>query len=152
MAKSYEIKLKGWSKLQKALKRNPEVTIFEVAKAIKTSINTVRPIMRAEAPHDKGKLRENIFARYANGKGYVGPDLKATPYAYWVHEGTDPYIIRAKPGKALYWKGARHPVKSVRHPGIAPNKFIERTVKIASPYVNVIFNNALKNIIKNLKK
>lgn len=30
---------------------------------------------------------------------------------------TGPRIIRAKNGKALFWPGARHPVKSVKHPG-----------------------------------
>jgi len=40
-------------------------------------------------------------------------------YAAIHHYGgnTGPSIIRAKNGKALFWPGARHPVKSVKHPG-----------------------------------
>ncbi len=30
---------------------------------------------------------------------------------------TSPHIIRAKNGKALFWPGAAHPVKQVKHPG-----------------------------------
>ena len=41
------------------------------------------------------------------------------PLAIVHHHGgrTRPHIIRARKGKALFWKGAAHPVKSVKHPG-----------------------------------
>jgi hypothetical protein len=45
-------------------------------------------------------------------------------YARGVEEGTKPHIIRAKGKKALYWKGAKHPVKSVRHPGSRAKPFL----------------------------
>jgi len=39
---------------------------------------------------------------------------------------TNPRVIKAKNGKALFWPGARHPVKSVNHPGskIPPRPFM----------------------------
>ena len=39
---------------------------------------------------------------------------------------TSPRVIKAKNGKALFWPGARHPVKSVNHPGskIPPRPFL----------------------------
>ena len=41
-----------------------------------------------------------------------------------IHQlGTGPYVIRPKNGKALFWKGAKHPVKSVNHPGIPARPF-----------------------------
>ena len=45
-------------------------------------------------------------------------------YARGVEEGTRPHAIRAKNKKALYWKGAKHPVKSVRHPGSRAKPFL----------------------------
>ena len=45
-------------------------------------------------------------------------------YARGVEEGTRPHVIRAKNKKALYWKGAKHPVKSVRHPGSRAKPFL----------------------------
>ena len=45
-------------------------------------------------------------------------------YARGVEEGTRPHTIRAKNKKALYWKGAKHPVKSVRHPGSRAKPFL----------------------------
>ena len=38
-------------------------------------------------------------------------------YALAVEAGTPPHIILPRNKKALYWPGAAHPVKSVRHPG-----------------------------------
>lgn len=38
-------------------------------------------------------------------------------YGRHLEEGTPPHIIRPKNKKALYWRGAKHPVKVVRHPG-----------------------------------
>lgn len=42
---------------------------------------------------------------------------------FYQDEGTDPYTIRPKRKRALYWKGAAHPVRVVRHPGLKPQDF-----------------------------
>ena len=62
-------------------------------------------------------------------------------YARGVEEGTRPHIIRAKNKKALYWKGAKHPVKSVRHPGSR-----------AKPFLIPAFEKEKEVIIKDLEK
>jgi len=56
-------------------------------------------------------------------------------YALAVHEGTGLYgpekrkfEIRPVKKKALYWKGAPHPVKKVMHPGQKPNPFVEKSI------------------------
>lgn len=36
-----------------------------------------------------------------------------------------PYEIRPRQRRALFWRGARHPVKRVTHPGLKPQKFSE---------------------------
>lgn len=45
------------------------------------------------------------------------------PYAAAHQFGSKPHIIEAKNKKALFWKGAKHPVKSVKHPGLPPRPF-----------------------------
>ena len=45
-------------------------------------------------------------------------------YAEYHQRGTAPYVIRARPGGALHWRGARHPVRSVNHPGLVARRFI----------------------------
>jgi hypothetical protein len=62
-------------------------------------------------------------------------------YARLVEEGTRPHTIRAKNKKALYWKGAKHPVKSVNHPGSK-----------AKPYLIPAFEKEKEVLIKDLKK
>ena len=69
-----------------------------------------------------GHLRRGITTDVGNME--VTVHTSNIKYARGVEEGTRPHIIRAKNKKALYWKGARHPVKSVRHPGSRAKPFL----------------------------
>ena len=62
-------------------------------------------------------------------------------YARMVEEGTRPHTIRAKGKKALYWNGAKHPTKCVRHPGSK-----------AKPYLIPAFESEKEAIVKDIKK
>lgn len=42
---------------------------------------------------------------------------------FYQDEGTDPHTIRPRRKRALFWKGAAHPVRVVRHPGTPPQDF-----------------------------
>jgi len=37
--------------------------------------------------------------------------------------GSKPHVIEARNKKALFWPGAKHPIKSVNHPGLPPRPF-----------------------------
>jgi hypothetical protein len=50
-------------------------------------------------------------------------------YGRHLEEGTPPHIIRPKNKKALYWRGAKHPVKVVRHPGTKAYAIVGPTMK-----------------------
>jgi len=82
-------------------------------------------LVKQEAPVKQGTLRRSIVGRVEAGgdRGVVGTNVR---YARAVHDGTRAHTIRPSTKKALYWKGARHPVKSVRHPGSKANPFIKR--------------------------
>jgi len=63
-----------------------------------------------------GRLRDSINYQAYGNKIEVGTDLG---YAA-VHQSggrTTAHIIRPRRQKALYWPGAAHPVRFVRHPG-----------------------------------
>jgi phage gpG-like protein len=45
------------------------------------------------------------------------------PYAPYHQFGTRPYEIVARLKKALFWPGAKHPVKGVHHPGLPARPF-----------------------------
>ena len=69
-----------------------------------------------------GHLRRGITTDIGNME--VTVHTSNVKYARLVEEGTRPHIIRAKNKKALYWKGAKHPIKSVRHPGSRAKPFL----------------------------
>ena len=69
-----------------------------------------------------GHLRRGITTDVGNME--VTVHTSNIKYARGVEEGTRPHVIRAKNKKALYWKGAKHPVKSVRHPGSRAKPFL----------------------------
>lgn len=46
------------------------------------------------------------------------------PAARFIRFGTKPHVIRPRNKQALFWPGARHPVKKVNHPGTAPFEFM----------------------------
>ncbi len=56
-------------------------------------------------------------------------------YGIYLEEGTPPHIIKPKNKKALYWPGARHPVKQVRHPGSRPYAIVGPTLEKNLPKI-----------------
>lgn len=69
------------------------------------------------APVERGTLTRSVQVR-AN-RVYI-----TAPHWHFVEYGTRPHTIRARPGGALWWPGARHPVAEVRHPGTRAQPFI----------------------------
>lgn len=51
------------------------------------------------------------------------------PYAEIIVKGSRPHVIEPRNKQALFWPGARHPVKRVHHPGTKPNTFMSDTLK-----------------------
>ena len=86
-----------------------------------------------------GHLRRGVTTDIGNME--VTVHTSNIKYARGVEEGTRPHTIRAKNKKALYWKGAKHPVKSVRHPGSK-----------AKPFLIPAFEKEKEVIMKDLEK
>ena len=127
------IDLKGMNKeirsdVQKVLK-NSGFNIEAKAKRNLSSNGSVRT----------GHLRHGIATDVGNLE--VTVHTSNIKYARMVEEGTRAHTIRAKGKKALYWKGARHPVMSARHPGSK-----------AKPYLMPAFESEKEAIIKDLEK
>jgi len=81
---------------------------------------------------DTGRMRDEIFP--TSGEDWVEISA-AAKQARWHQFGTDPYVILAKPGKALSWLGlptrtnkagktVPGAVKKVNHPGLPARPFI----------------------------
>ena len=129
----FVIDLKGMSKelrsdVQKVLKNNG----FNIEARAKRNLSSNGSVKT-------GHLRNGIATNVGNLE--VTVHTSNIKYARIVEEGSRPHTIRAKGKKALYWKGARHPVKSVRHPGSK-----------AKPYLIPAFEKEKEVIIKDIEK
>jgi hypothetical protein len=95
-----------------------------------------------ESPRKRGTLRRSHATRVEQGgnRGVIGTNLG---YARAVHEGSRPHIIRPVRKKALAWKGGRHPVKSVRHPGYRGNPWLKRTAAKLAPIAQREFGDSV---------
>ena len=76
----------------------------------------------------------------------------AAPYAKYVHDGTGLYgphkqkiIIVPKDKKALFWPGAKHPVKKVVQKGIKGNPFFKKALREIKP--SALFGEGVKNFL-----
>jgi len=117
------IKIQGLNKLRGNFEASPRLIDGALKRAVKTSVNFIRPIMRKESPVDTGALRRNTYAMAKGFYGEVAPNLEVTPYALFVHEGTR---------------------------FIKPNPFIIRTGKLVEAPVQKIFANTLNRIVKKI--
>lgn len=65
---------------------------------------------------DTGRLRRSFSVQTGAHQVAVGTNVS---YAAPLHFGAKigPHVIRPRAGRALFWPGAAHPVKQVRHPG-----------------------------------
>lgn len=80
--------------------------------------------LREEAPVDHGRLAGSFQLNGGDGTWRI---VSGVEYAMAVWKGSKPHAIFPRNKKALFWPGARHPVKRVNHPGTKPNDFVERS-------------------------
>ena len=114
-----------------------------VQKAIKKSAFNIEANAKKNLASNKsfvtGQWRRSIATKMG--------DLEATihtsnvKYAVIVEKGSKAHIIRPKNKKALYWKGAKRPVKLVNHPGSK-----------AKPYLEPALESEKDKFIENLKE
>ena len=114
-----------------------------VQKAIKKSAFNIEANAKKNLAANKSVVTGHLRRSIATKMG----DLEATihtsnvKYAVIVEKGSKPHVIRPKNKKALYWKGAKRPVKLVNHPGSK-----------AKPYLEPAFESEKDNFIENLKE
>lgn len=130
-------------KLKKKAVKGKEV---EVRKAIQKSCLSIKRQARENITSNgtvkTGHLRRSIAFRTTMTEGIV--HVSKAKYAKAIEKGTKAHTIRAKNKKALYWKGASHPVKQVRHPGSKAKPFLVPAFEAEKPK----FIENLKEVIK----
>lgn len=78
---------------------------------------------------DTGRYRASISWRLGRDSLGLYADIgSAVPYAGFIEQGTLAHEIRPVNKKALYWKGAPHPVRVVHHPGTRAYRVLTRAL------------------------
>lgn len=80
----------------------------------------------------------------AEGLGRTGVEVGTNVVsARWVHDGTRPHTIEPRTQRALFWPGAAHPVRRVRHPGYKGNPFLANALSASQERVRQVIATVL---------
>lgn len=113
--------------------------------ALSNSATRVQSNVRGRAPHRTGALQRSVLISPITSSAVeVSVNEK---YGIFVEEGTAAHIIEPSGKKALYWKGALNPYKSVRHPGTKANPFFSTGVNQSDSYIMDQFTKVMERII-----
>lgn len=140
MSLALDVKFEGFNELvQDARDLGARGADQLVKSALTNSAGRVQSEQRQRAPHRTGTLQRSILVQIKFPKAEITAQEK---YAVIIEEGTGPFTIKPKTKKALFWPGAKHPVKMVRHPGIKAKPFFKPGYEAALPYVEAQFEKA----------
>ena len=107
----------------------------DIRKAIqKSCLSIKRQAMQNLASNGSvktGHLRRSIAYKTTMSEGVV--HTSNVVYAIGVEKGTRPHTIKPKNKKMLYWQGASHPVKQVRHPGSKAKPYLIPALEAEKP-------------------
>ncbi len=135
---------------------------YELGNTLLESVaREVVKIAGEEAPEKSGELKgsidilsisdtEAIVGHKYNDKIVVNWRGAKTIYPLFVHEGTSAHVITPRTKKALYWKGASHPVRSVNHAGTKANPYFKRAIK--NKRITMIIKKYADNLVKQVAK
>lgn len=99
----------------------------------------------------KGNYFRSIKSEFQNGEGSFTGKLKSgSSVAGIIEFGSRPHIIRPKGNKLLFWSGAKHPVKEVKHPGTPAFRVLGTATEEAVEDVEKIFESEVKRKFDSL--
>lgn len=149
---SFNVEIKNLAELQAKIAQFPNIAEKHMQTAINaTAAEVMKNATRSTVPWKTGNLVQSFGMVMGRLYASIGPNrATAAGYAIYVHEGTRPHKILPKTAKALFWVGARHPVKSVNHPGTKPNRFMPRILTAAQSNIDAIWRTTLDRITKEL--
>ena len=143
----FKITIPRLDELRRKFKQFPDWVAAGLSTAIKLSAGEITREVRKETPVKTGQLKRSVLPTFSHLRAVIEPRAK---HAIFVHEGTRPHEIRPVRKKALYWKGALHPVMSVHHPGTKGNPFMERGLDNAKPKVDKIFKQSIDKALNKI--
>ena len=101
-------------------------------------------VLMINSPVDHGLLKMWHISEQTDEEVHI---RSPASYAQMVNDGTSPHWIYPVNKKALYWKGAVHPVKYVYHPGTTGQHFVEDSISDVEGRLSDYFLRALSEVM-----
>ena len=119
------VKMKGLAQATRDIRQYSEEAIDGVKRTIVESTVTIQSDAVSLAPEDEGNLKNSIDYNITNS-GLTGEIFAGASYAADVEFGTQPHVIKAKPGGVLHFKKDGKDVfaTKVNHPGTKAQPFL----------------------------
>lgn len=112
--------------------------------ALQNSASRTQTNIRQRAPHRTGALQRSVLTAIKYPSAEVTVNEK---YGRYIEEGTKAHTITPVNKKALFWKGALSPYKSVRHPGTRAKPFFKPAVDATQDYIQEQFTKVTERLI-----
>lgn len=145
-----EIQIKNLGALKRAFRDYPKISEPVFEQAIHGSAAALaKHTTRATVPFKTGRLLQSFIPSFGRLQARWSPTVR---YAIFVHEGTRPHDIYPVIKRALFWKGAAHPVKVVHHPGTRAQPFMKDIAQRSTEDINRLFVQALDKIMGQIAK
>ncbi len=94
--------------------------------------NKVIDLAKAAAPVKTGHYRSSFVKKRARVRGQAAVTVSNTAsYAAIIEFGSRAHVIEPRNKKALWWPGARHPVRRVHHPGTKAQHILRNALRAA---------------------
>lgn len=143
-----EVSATGINALSRALAEAADVIDIEDVSAMRESTDLARDFIRARTPVRTGRLAGSWETSTTfEGDVVVGHVFTHTPYGGFVERGTRPHMIFPREKRALWWPGALHPVRKVRHPGFIGRHMARTGAVEAVPGIIDIFRSHVKRAL-----
>lgn len=144
---SLSVEVVGLTDFVKDIKRAGGDARPLIKAALFNSSREVQRNVRQRAPHRTGALQRSVLQTIAYPTAKVTVDEK---YGEYIEKGTAPHLITPKGKKALFWKGAPNPYKSIKHPGTKAKPFFAPGVEASSEYIAEQFKKVINRLVSEL--
>ena len=118
--------------------KNLKILSDDISRKIGRAALRTQAFIKKEMPVRSSRARNSVvISKNEDGTWVIGSNLD---YMIFIELDTKPHIITSKkPGGALFWPGAAHPVKKVMHPGTTGKFIFLRASIFAQQFVDEEF-------------
>lgn len=131
-----------WAKAPALVERETHTAMRKAVMYTEGQVKLLTPVV-------KGTLRRSVRSNATSaGPAVLGVVFSNKNYAAAVEKGARARFIRPVKKKALYWKGAKHPVRRVWWPGFTGRFMFRKGLSKSKTQIQVFFSEALARVAR----